>query len=181
MKREHLEHLIAAAAAVSGEHEIVVVGSQALLAQFPDAPAELLESMEADVFPLWRPDRAEKVHGAIGEFTAFHDMNGYYAHGVGPETIRAPAGWRDRLVRVQVDRVGLARPAVGWCLEAHDVVLSKCAARRERDFEYAKVCIDSGLVDRDLLWKRAQTLPLPAEDLRYVLSVLDSILRLPSA
>jgi hypothetical protein len=63
-----------------------VIGSQALLAQFPAAPDELLESMEADVFPLKCPELAEKVHGAIGEFTALHEMNGYYAHGVAPET-----------------------------------------------------------------------------------------------
>jgi hypothetical protein len=66
---------------VSGEDEIVVIGSQALLAQFPAAPDELLESMEADVFPLTRPELAEKVHGAIGEFTGFHEMNGFEVRG----------------------------------------------------------------------------------------------------
>jgi hypothetical protein len=98
VKREHLEHLISAAATVSGEDEIVVIGSQALLAQFPTAPD-----------------------------TGFHEMNGYYAHGVAPETVRAPAGWRERLVRVEVDRVGRDRPAVGWCLEVHDLVASNCS------------------------------------------------------
>lgn len=176
MKREDLEHIIAAAATISGENEIMVVGSQALLAQFPAAPDELLESMDADLFPLHRPDLAEKVHGAIGEFTPFHDMYGYYAHGVGPETFKAPDGWRQRLVAMRVERVGRNRPAVGWCLEAHDLVASKCAARRDRDWEYAKVCIEKGLVERDLLWERVQTLPLPQEELEYVLSVLGGIL-----
>ena len=36
---------------VADDDEIVVIGSQAILGSFPNAPAELLESMEADVFP----------------------------------------------------------------------------------------------------------------------------------
>ena len=50
MHRSHLEHIVRAAAAVSGATEIIVIGSQALLAQFPDAPPDLLVSNEADVF-----------------------------------------------------------------------------------------------------------------------------------
>lgn len=42
MKREDLEHIIAAAATISGEDEIMVLGSQAMLASFPDAPDDLL-------------------------------------------------------------------------------------------------------------------------------------------
>jgi hypothetical protein len=176
VKREDLEHIIAAAATVSGEDDIVIVGSQALLAQFAKAPDELLESMEADLFPLHRPDLAEEVHGAIGELTRFHETYGYYAHGVGPETFTAPHGWRQRLVRIEVERVGRARPAVGWCLEAHDLVASKCAARRERDWEYAKICVSHRLVDHEVLWKRAQMLPLPPEGLAHVLHVLGGML-----
>jgi hypothetical protein len=148
VKREDLEHIIRAAATISGEEEIMVLGSQAMLASFPDAPGELLESMDADIFPLRRPDLSDKLDGAIGEFSPFHEMYGYYAHGVGPETFKAPDGWQQRLIRVQAERAG-RRPAVGWCLEPHDLVASKCAARRERDWAYAKVCIEHGLVDRD--------------------------------
>lgn len=50
MHRLDLEHVIRAAAEVAGSDAIVVVGSQAILAQFPDAPAELLVSQEADVY-----------------------------------------------------------------------------------------------------------------------------------
>lgn len=38
MTRGQLEHVIRAAAAIAGDREIVVVGSQAILGQFPDAP-----------------------------------------------------------------------------------------------------------------------------------------------
>lgn len=56
MKRSELEHLIRAAGAITNDKEIVVIGSQAILGQFPNAPAPLLVSAEADLFPLHRPE-----------------------------------------------------------------------------------------------------------------------------
>jgi hypothetical protein len=49
MNRYQLEHVIRAAAGNADVRDIVVIGSQAILGTFPDAPAELLPSMEADV------------------------------------------------------------------------------------------------------------------------------------
>jgi hypothetical protein len=55
VNRPQLEHIIRAAAANADAREIVVIGSQAILGAHPDAPDELLASMEADVFPKERP------------------------------------------------------------------------------------------------------------------------------
>src|SRR5262245_40138834 len=104
MTRLQLEHLIGAAAAISEDDEIVVLGSQAILGQCPDAPAELLVSKEADVFPRHFPERAELIDGSIGELSPFHDTFGYYAQGVGPETATLPKGWESRLVVVRSER-----------------------------------------------------------------------------
>ena len=58
MKRSQLEHLIRAAADITGEHEFVIIGSQAVLGQFPNpAPGPLLVSMEADIHPVHAPER----------------------------------------------------------------------------------------------------------------------------
>jgi hypothetical protein len=51
MKRSDLEHLIRAAGKIAQDGEIVIIGSQAILGQFPDAPGILSVSAEADVFP----------------------------------------------------------------------------------------------------------------------------------
>ena len=48
MKRSDLEHLIRAAGAIAEDSEIVVIGSQSVLGQFPHAPTSLLASAEAD-------------------------------------------------------------------------------------------------------------------------------------
>jgi hypothetical protein len=67
MNRAELEHVIRAASGITGDRDIVVIGSQAVLGQFPEAPSALLVSMEADVFPRKHPDLAIQIDGAIGE------------------------------------------------------------------------------------------------------------------
>jgi len=52
MKRHELEHILRAAAAITGADRFVVIGSQAILGQFANAPLEFLVSAEADLFSL---------------------------------------------------------------------------------------------------------------------------------
>lgn len=160
MTREQLEHLIRAAATIADDSEIVVIGSQAVLGQFPDAPEELRASMEADLWPRNHPDRWELVDGSIGELSPFHETFGYYAQGVGPETATLPQGWENRLVRVESPRtVG----AVGLCLEIHDLVISKYVAGREKDMAFVRVAIAHGLVDEATLGRRLESTPIGDE------------------
>ena len=58
-------------------------------------------SAEADIYPLHAPELAEKIEGAIGEGSQFHQTFGYYAQGVGPNTAVLPRGWMSRVHRVQ--------------------------------------------------------------------------------
>jgi hypothetical protein len=176
VKREHLEHIVRAAADVAQDDEIVVVGSQAILATFPDAPPALLVSQEADVYPRNRPERSTAIDGKLGDGSMFHETYGYYAHGVGPETAKAPDGWEARLVEMRVD-AGRGRFVTGWCMEAHDIVLAKCAARRDRDWEYTEAAIRAGLVETSELARRAPTLPIPTRDVAFVVQVLTGVIR----
>ena len=41
MTRQELEHIIRAAADVTNEKELIIIGSQAILGQYPNAPEEL--------------------------------------------------------------------------------------------------------------------------------------------
>jgi hypothetical protein len=77
MQRHQLEHIIRAAAGITGAPEWIIVGSQAVLGQFPDAPAELLVSIEADVFTLRDPSDSDLIDGSIGEGSPFHQTFGY--------------------------------------------------------------------------------------------------------
>lgn len=64
MRRSQLEHLIRAAAAITDQYEIMIIGSQSILGAVPDAPDDLLQSMEADLYPPYRPDLADLINGA---------------------------------------------------------------------------------------------------------------------
>lgn len=46
MQRSELEHIIRAAAFITNQYEIVMIGSQSILGACPDAPKSLLKSME---------------------------------------------------------------------------------------------------------------------------------------
>jgi hypothetical protein len=157
VNRTQLEHVIRAAAAIAADDEIVVVGSQSILGQFPGSPAELLVSVEADVYPKNRPEHADLIDGSIGELSPFHSTFGYYAQGVAPDTAVLPAGWQSRLVKVQNANT---HGATGWCLEIHDLVLSKYAAGRDKDLEFVAAAIRHDMVNRDELLARLVTLPV---------------------
>lgn len=151
MRREHLEHIIGAAATIAEDDDIVVFGSQAILGQFPDAPSELLVSVEADVYPMNHPDRADLIDGSIGELSPFHDTFGYYAQGIGEETATLPDGWKERLVPVRGRRT---RGATGWCLDAHDLVIAKLFAGRDKDRRFVETAARHGLVVHEVLRER---------------------------
>ena len=160
MKRSELEHLIRAAGKIAGEREIVVIGSQAVLGQFPDAPPALLRSMEGDLYPRNKPELADKVDGAIGEGSRFHEQYGYYAQGVGPDTATLPRGWQRRLVRVENAHTnGYA----GLCLEVHDLALSKYVAGREKDLSFVGGLLRHHLADTQIIRQRLMSIPLSDE------------------
>ena len=151
MTRQQLEHIIRAAAEISGDSEIIVIGSQAILGSCPDAPEELLVSVEADVYPKNRPERSDLVDGSIGEGSPFHDTYGYYAQGVDETTAILPKGWRDRLVLVKNENT---RGHSGWCLEPHDLVVAKSIAGREKDVRFLDAAARGGLVQLEILLER---------------------------
>lgn len=157
MTRGQLEHVIRAAAAIAADPDIVVIGSQAILGQFPDAPSELLVSNEADVYPRGHPERSDLIDGSIGELSPFHETYGYYAQGVGKDTAVVPEGWEDRLVPVRTSA------GTGWCLEVHDLVISKYVAGREKDRAFVRAALKHGLADGRALLVRLASTPLPTE------------------
>ena len=159
MKAADLEHVIRAAAAITND-EIVVIGSQAVLGAQKEPPAEMLESMDADIYPLATPARAIEIDGVLGDGSDFHEQFGYYGHGVGPETPIPPDGWETRLTKKVYPANELWKtPAVAWFLSVDDLVLAKLAAGRPKDLTFAEEAIRSGLVDVDNLKRGLELMP----------------------
>lgn len=142
--------------------EILVIGSQAILGSYEaeQLPPEATMSVEADLAFWDDPDdaKADLVDGVIGELSAFQEAYGYYAQGVSVSTAHLPAGWRDRVVAY--DRPEAA-PSSAVCLEAHDLVVSKLVAGREKDLPFAAALLAADLVDVDTLIERAGTIDSP--------------------
>lgn len=80
MTRAELEHAIRAACDVSGDNEVYVFGSQAILGQYPDAPESLRQSAEAEAHDL-----------AASKLVAFRDKDRDFVRTLIVEKLIAPA------------------------------------------------------------------------------------------
>lgn len=156
MTREQLAHVLRAASRITGDPDVLVIGSQAILGTFNEAdlPPETWISIEADLAFLEDPDGSKSlmVDGAIGELSSFHETYAYYSQGVDISVAILPDGWRDRLVPF---RPQAALPAEAWCLEAHDLAISKLAAARHKDMVFTQALLEAQLLRHPTLVERA--------------------------
>jgi hypothetical protein len=157
MERSELEHLIRAASSIADENELIVIGSQSILGAFPDAPGVLKQSREADFILRNRPERTDMVEGSIGEESPFHNTFGYYAQGVDTTTAKLPIGWEGRLTKIQNENT---RFAIGYCIDVHDLALSKLYANRPKDRVFVRELLVHNMVDPAVLTRRVDLMPI---------------------
>ncbi len=156
MNRTQLEHVVRAAAAIIGADQFVIIGSNAILGGVPSPPHELTASVDADIYSLRSPEDAELIDGSIGEFSPFHATFGYDAHGVARETATLPSGWEPRLVKF----APAAGTPIAWCLELHDLAVSKLCAGRPKDMDYLRAMLAHHLTDASVIRQRLDVTPL---------------------
>lgn len=162
MRRQDLAHILRAACQITHDGDVLVLGSQAILGAFDedDLPRAASMSAEADIAFLNDPDRAkaDQVDGAIGEDSAFHGTNGYYAEGVHVDVATLPRGWRDRLIQWDLQS---SHPASPWFLDPYDLAVAKLAAHREKDRTFVDALIEHGILDAATIRERAGLLDDP--------------------
>ena len=163
MTRDQLEHAIRAACDVAEDSEVWVFGSQAILGEFPDAPEALRASIEVDMQPKNRPDKADLVDGALGEMSQFHKTHDFYVHGLLIDGSAYPQGWQHRAKPV-VGEIS-TRGKIGWCLEIHDLAASKLAAYREKDRDFVRTLLIEEMIAPKTLIERINLLNMD-KDLR---------------
>jgi hypothetical protein len=160
VNRTQLAHVLRSASRIAGDSDVLVVGSQAILAMRDEdeLPAAATASMEADIAFLDDVDRAkaDEVEGGIGEFSPFHEEFGYYAEGIHMDTVVLPAGWKERLIRPDLPG---AEPADAAFLEPHDLIASKLAAGRPKDLAFVLALVEVDLIDLDVLLERIYAMP----------------------
>lgn len=168
MRRDQLEHAIRTACQIIGHPEVIIVGSQAILGTFreEDLPRAATMSIEVDILPIADSNDetarlADLIEGVAGEFSPFEATHGFSIDGVDLNTSALPAGWRDRLVRVQ--NANTAPPSgepqfTGWCVDPVDLCVAKLVAFREKDRNFVDALVGANLVDPDEIALRLPTL-----------------------
>lgn len=164
MRRDQLEHAIRTACQIIQRPEVIVVGSQAILGTYreDELPAAATMSIEIDILPIADSNDetarlADLIEGVAGEFSTFEQLHGFSIDGIDLDTAVLPAGWRERLVRVQ--NANTAAPGgqprfTGWCLDPEDCCAAKLCALREKDGNFVAALLDAGLVDVDVIATR---------------------------
>ncbi len=167
MRAEHLAHVLRAAADITGQHDFVVIGSQAILGAHPDLrDGVLVRSIEVDLYPRDVPALSDML-AEIGEFSDFHSENGYYADAVDPGTAILPAGWETRTARFDA-----GAGVIGHCLEPHDLIIAKLVATRDKDIAYFEEAAARGLVDRAVLAQRLRATSISSRAKRKLIASL---------
>lgn len=153
MYRSQLQHVILEIGRRFNLPDFHVVGSAAILAALPDPPeGALTATRDVDVIPPQDDERmADRISFVLGEASDFDLEHGYYAQGVTSTTpMYAPIDWKTRAIPVRVESY------TAWCMEAHDLVLSKLGAGREKDIDFARSAAELGLLQREELLLRLQ-------------------------
>ena len=165
MYRSQLQHVILEVGRRFDLRDFHIVGSAAILAVLPNPPEGALTApRDVDVIPpLDDEHMADPISFDLGEASDFDLEHGYYAQGVTSATPKyAPCGWKARAVPIRVEKY------TGWCMEAHDLVLSKLGAGREKDVDFARSAAALGLLQQDELLHRLQDVACSEEHRRQI-------------
>jgi hypothetical protein len=102
---EDLERAVRALAAHFETDTVVIVGSQSVLLDWPDAPILMRTSGEIDAYPGNNRDweaknqgeiASEEINALFGYGSNFHITHGFYIDGVDENSARLPADWQSR-------------------------------------------------------------------------------------
>jgi hypothetical protein len=137
MTLQQFDHICRAAAAVADVKKIYVFGANAIipwLAQtgHPIPLPDFTPSRELDV-SVGDEKMDTLIDGAIGELSAFDQTFSIYAHGVELATFQAPANWQRRTEK----RIEPTSGVEIIVPHPHDLIISKLAVGRPKDFEFA--------------------------------------------
>lgn len=153
MNRARLECLLSALSQITRDRELVMIGSQAIHAVTRDAPDEVLISRECDVLFDSGDPLVAVIEAQLGRNSPYAAESLVHLDTVSSTFPFLPDGWEQRLVPF-----GPAAPHLR-CLEIHDLVLSKLAAGRLKDYELIAVLLDRKLAELAAVRDRIAAVP----------------------
>jgi uncharacterized nucleotidyltransferase DUF6036 len=156
LRRSDIDHILRAAASLSGYSRFVMVGTGAVIATARHIPLAMMMTEEIDIYAEDAADIAlvsDLIDGSIGRYSLFHKTFGYYGDGVSPSTAVMPLDWRSRAVEY-VTPDGLATAV---CPSANDIAIAKLTAWREKDQRWLREALRSGIAKADRIAALLQT------------------------
>jgi hypothetical protein len=148
MKRTLLDDLLRDVERITGERELVMIGSQAVHAAAAEVPAEVVISRECDLLFEENDPLVIQIDASLGPGSERAAELLVHVDTVSSSFPFLPPGWEQRLVPF-----GEAAPRVR-CLEIHDLVLSKLAAGRLKDYELVTVLLERKLAELGVVHAR---------------------------
>lgn len=172
MQRQQLQHVILEIGERFALRDFHIIGSAAILAVMAEPPpGALTATRDIDVLPPGDDDRlADRISFVLGEASDFDREHGYYAEAVSRRTPAfAPTDWETRAIPVRVAQY------TGWCMEPHDLVLSKLGAGRDKDLDFARAAAALGLVSREELLTRLEAVSCTPSHRRQIAARVGSL------
>jgi hypothetical protein len=161
LRRSDIDHILRAAAVLTGHARFVMVGTGAVIATARHIPVAMMLTKEIDIYADGVPDTealSDLIDGSIGRDSLFDRTFGYYGDGVSARTAVMPIDWRTRASEY-VTPDGLA---TATCPSADDIAIAKLCAWREKDQAWLREALRSGIVKADRTAALLRT-ELPAE------------------
>jgi hypothetical protein len=144
VRRDEFRDALRSAAEITGDRDLVVIGSQSIHGAFAPAvlPATATASGEVDIMAAHdiEGDKTWLLAGRGGGWGDRAEIDG-----VDITTATLPEGWADRLIAFPLDD----RPdcVIGWCLDPHDLIVSKVVAGRDKDRQFIEAVVGANLID----------------------------------
>lgn len=162
MLRPQLEHVIRAASGITGATEIVIVGSQSVLGQFPDAPDDRC---------IYIPQsRGCRSHRGFNRRRFAISANVWLLR---PRCRRRNGGASQELEKpIDSGRNENTGNGCGLYLEIHDLAVAKLVAGREKDCEFIRQLLHHDLAKLPIIEGRLRETPLPNETFESALARL---------
>lgn len=160
LRRADIDHVLRAAAALSGHSRFVMVGTGAVIATAKHVPAAMMLTREIDIYADGVADPepiSDLIDATIGHDSLFDRTFGYHGDGVSPGTAVMPLDWRSRAVEYRTPDGA----AVAICPAADDIAIAKLCAWRDKDRDWLREAFRAGIAQAE----RVRSLlgaPLPA-------------------
>jgi len=161
MTKSEFEKLLRLAGGIARDRDFFLIGSQALRGICPSIPRDFLQTLEADLYPRHHPQAWTLLRRQLGRASKFFRQHGYYLDCTDPGLATLPEGWLERLRPYRTARTG---GITAWCLEPHDLFVSKLVAGREKDLVFLRAMLRHKLARTTLVNRRMEHLPVSAAD-----------------